>query len=157
MTPTLSGQEGAQKRCLAIVLAAGEGKRMRSAQPKALHRIGGRSMLAHVLDSVRRAGADGIAVVVGPDRADVAAEALRVRAGRRYLYPDRAARAPPMRCSRPATFCRGAMTTVLVVFADTPLVRPETFALLLGEARRRRGRRGAGVRARRPRRLWPAA
>ena len=36
------------RRCLTIVLAAGEGVRMRSARPKVLHELAGRSMLAHV-------------------------------------------------------------------------------------------------------------
>ena len=42
--------------CLAVVLAAGEGTRMRSATPKVLHRLAGRTMLAHVLDAARAAG-----------------------------------------------------------------------------------------------------
>ena len=41
------------RRCLTIVLAAGEGMRMRSARPKVLHELAGRSMLAHVLSTVR--------------------------------------------------------------------------------------------------------
>jgi bifunctional UDP-N-acetylglucosamine pyrophosphorylase/glucosamine-1-phosphate N-acetyltransferase len=41
----------------AIVLAAGEGTRMRSARPKVLHRIAGQSLLAHVLDAVSKAAA----------------------------------------------------------------------------------------------------
>ena len=69
------------RTCLAIVLAAGEGTRMRSERPKVLHEIAGRSMLAHVLDAVTRAGADAIAVVAGPDRADVEAEAARSAPG----------------------------------------------------------------------------
>ncbi len=44
------------RSCLAIVLAAGEGTRMRSARPKVLHAIAGRSLLAHVLAAVRDAG-----------------------------------------------------------------------------------------------------
>ena len=48
---------------------------MRSARPKVLHEIAGRSMLAHVLAAVAGAGATRVAVVVGPDRDDVAAEA----------------------------------------------------------------------------------
>src|SRR3712207_1737204 len=66
------------RSCLAIVLAAGEGTRMRSARPKVLHEIAGRSMLAHVLAAVREAGASRVAVVVGPDREDVAREARGV-------------------------------------------------------------------------------
>ena len=40
------------RRCLTIVLAAGEGVRMRSARPKVLHELAGRSMLAHALSAV---------------------------------------------------------------------------------------------------------
>ena len=40
------------RRCLTIVLAAGEGVRMRSARSKVLHELAGRSMLAHVLSTV---------------------------------------------------------------------------------------------------------
>ena len=69
------------RRRLAIVLAAGEGTRMKSARPKVLHEIAGRTMLAHVLDAVAAAGANDIAVVVGPDRDDVAAEARKAAPG----------------------------------------------------------------------------
>ena len=64
-----------RRTCLAIVLAAGEGTRMRSAMPKALHAIGGRTLLAHVLTAAMEAGGGEIAVVVGPDHDAVAAEA----------------------------------------------------------------------------------
>src|SRR3712207_9134872 len=66
------------RSCLAVLLAAGEGTRMRSARPKVLHEIAGRSMLAHVLAAVRQAGASRVAVVVGPDREDVAREARAI-------------------------------------------------------------------------------
>ncbi len=48
---------------------------MRSAIPKALHPVAGRPMVAHALAALRDAGASAIAVVVGPDRDDVAAAA----------------------------------------------------------------------------------
>ncbi|MBV1704095.1 MAG: NTP transferase domain-containing protein, partial [Hyphomicrobiales bacterium] len=60
---------------LAVVLAAGEGTRMKSARPKVLHEIAGLSMLGWTLRSVAAAGAAEIAVVIGPGRDDVAAEA----------------------------------------------------------------------------------
>ena len=50
---------------------------MRSGRPKVLHAVAGRSMLAHALAAVRSAGADHVAVVVGPGREDVAAAARR--------------------------------------------------------------------------------
>src|SRR5258708_15447748 len=65
------------RTCLAIVLAAGEGTRMRSSLPKVLHKVAGRSLVAHVLHALRGAGGGQTAVVVGPDREDVAAEARR--------------------------------------------------------------------------------
>ncbi len=67
-----------ERSCLALVLAAGEGTRMRSARPKVLHAIGGRSLLAHVLDTVRAAGGTRVAVVVGPTGELVATEAQRI-------------------------------------------------------------------------------
>ena len=55
-----------------IVLAAGEGKRMRSATPKVLHGFAGRSLLGHVLAACAPLEADAIAVVVGHGREEVA-------------------------------------------------------------------------------------
>ena len=49
----------------AVVLAAGQGKRMKSATPKVLHEVAGRPMLARVVDVARAAGCDPIVVVVG--------------------------------------------------------------------------------------------
>jgi bifunctional UDP-N-acetylglucosamine pyrophosphorylase / glucosamine-1-phosphate N-acetyltransferase len=68
------------RRCLTIILAAGEGARMRSARPKALRELAGRSMLAHTLSAVLEV-ADDVTVVVGPDREDVAAAALKAAPG----------------------------------------------------------------------------
>ncbi len=55
----------------AIILAAGEGKRMRSSQPKVLHRLCGRPLVAYPLRAARSV-ADRLVVVVGPDAGDLA-------------------------------------------------------------------------------------
>ena len=68
-----------------VVLAAGEGTRMVSGMPKALHRVGGRPMIAHVLEAAKAAGADKIAIVVGPGHDDVAAESKRLSPGVRIF------------------------------------------------------------------------
>ena len=79
------------RSCLAIVLAAGEGTRMRSALPKVLHSIAGRSLLAHVLAAVGEAGVTATAVVVGPGQEAVAAEARRISPGAAMFRAGRAA------------------------------------------------------------------
>ncbi|HEY8332356.1 MAG TPA: NTP transferase domain-containing protein, partial [Tardiphaga sp.] len=64
---------------LTIVLAAGEGTRMRSSLPKVLHQVAGQSLLAHVLSAAPRGAGASLAVVVGPDHQAVADEAMRAR------------------------------------------------------------------------------
>ncbi len=102
---------------------------MRSSVPKVLHRIAGRSMLAHVLHAVRAAGADRIAVVVGPNRDDVAAEARTVAPEAEvFVQSERLGTAHAVLAARRALE-RGA-DDVMVAFADTPLVTAETFSAL---------------------------
>ncbi len=119
----------ASRTCLAIVLAAGEGTRMKSALPKVLHQIAGRSMLGHVLAGVAAAGAHRIAIVVGPGREDVAAEARRMAPGAEvYVQTERLGTAHAVLAARAAL--QAPCDDLLVVFADTPLVEPATFAAL---------------------------
>src|SRR5687767_15534757 len=60
------------RTCLAVILAAGEGKRMRSRLPKVLHPIGRLPMIAHVLKALRAAAVERIATVIGPGHDEVA-------------------------------------------------------------------------------------
>jgi len=117
------------RTCLAIVLAAGEGTRMRSARPKVLHEIGGRPLLAHVLAAAQDAGCSDIALVVGPDHAELSelagALAPRVEV---FEQRERLGTAHAVLAAKPAIE-RGA-DDILVMFADTPLVRRETLSKL---------------------------
>ncbi|GAC1334563.1 MAG: bifunctional UDP-N-acetylglucosamine diphosphorylase/glucosamine-1-phosphate N-acetyltransferase GlmU [Beijerinckiaceae bacterium] len=113
------------RRALAVILAAGEGTRMKSAIPKVLHRVAGRSLLAHVLGTVRQAGIDDVAVVVGPARADVAAElARKFPDASIYVQAERRGTAHAVLAARDA-LARG-YDDVLILFADTPLVEATT-------------------------------
>jgi bifunctional UDP-N-acetylglucosamine pyrophosphorylase/glucosamine-1-phosphate N-acetyltransferase len=104
---------------------------MRSATPKVLHRIAGRTMLGHVLHAVRAAGADRVAVVIGPDRDDVAAEVKAVLPSAEvFVQSDRLGTAHAVLAAG-AALERGA-DDVVVAFADTPLVAPDTFMRLRG-------------------------
>ena len=117
------------RRGLIIVLAAGEGTRMRSSRPKVLHSIAGRSMLAHVLAAVREAGAGDVAVVIGPGRDDVAAEALAAAPEAAiFVQEDRRGTAHAVLAAR-AAIARG-YDDILVTYADAPLLRGGTLAAM---------------------------
>ncbi|MFG1344687.1 bifunctional UDP-N-acetylglucosamine diphosphorylase/glucosamine-1-phosphate N-acetyltransferase GlmU [Xanthobacter autotrophicus DSM 431] len=114
---------------LVVVLAAGEGTRMASRLPKVLHKVAGRTMLHHVLEAARAAGATRTAVVVGPGREDVAAEAQRIVPDAQvFVQAERLGTAHAVLAAR-AALEQGA-DDVLVLYADTPLIRSETLARL---------------------------
>ena len=115
----------ADRTCLAIVLAAGEGTRMRSARPKVLHAVAGQSLLAHVLAAVRGAGGTSAAVVVGPDAEAVEAEAKRVLpVAETIVQAERRGTAHAVLAAKSAIATKP--DDILVIFADTPLIRPQT-------------------------------
>ncbi|MGC2643236.1 MAG: bifunctional UDP-N-acetylglucosamine diphosphorylase/glucosamine-1-phosphate N-acetyltransferase GlmU [Pseudolabrys sp.] len=117
------------RTCLAIVLAAGEGTRMRSRTPKALHALGGRSLLAHVLTTAGVAGSRDLAVVIGPHHDAVALDARKL-APKVHIFEqrERLGTAHAVLSARKA-ITKGA-DDILVIFADTPLVRAQTLARL---------------------------
>lgn len=125
----MTASDPRDRRCLAVILAAGEGKRMRSSKPKVLHQIAGRSLLAHVLAGVSAAGATKVAVVIGPEGDDVAAEARKIEpAAEIFVQAERRGTAHAVLAARKAI--AEGFDDILVAFADTPLIRPETFAAL---------------------------
>ncbi|WPP05596.1 bifunctional UDP-N-acetylglucosamine diphosphorylase/glucosamine-1-phosphate N-acetyltransferase GlmU [Methylocella tundrae] len=117
------------RTCLAVILAAGDGTRMRSTRPKALHKVAGRSMVGHVLSAVVEAEADRIVVVVAPTHGAIEAEAKTIaRDAEAVIQTERRGTAHAVLAAREAIAF--GYDDILVAFADTPLVRPETFALM---------------------------
>ena len=116
---------------VAIVLAAGEGKRMRSAIPKVLHQLAGRPLLSWVLDSARAAGCARLVVVVGrqagaiierfaaPD-VEFVEQSERLGTGHAVAQAERALGSQP--------------GLALVLYGDVPLVRPAALERLLAAA-----------------------
>ncbi|WP_374449513.1 bifunctional UDP-N-acetylglucosamine diphosphorylase/glucosamine-1-phosphate N-acetyltransferase GlmU [Stella sp.] len=116
---------------LAVVLAAGEGTRMKSSLPKVMHPVAGRPMVGHVLDAVAGAGIGRVAVVIGPGMERLA----------RWVAPHPTAVQSERRGTAHAVLAARAEIAagaddLLVVFGDTPLVSPGTIAGLLAERRR---------------------
>ncbi|MFC3705753.1 bifunctional UDP-N-acetylglucosamine diphosphorylase/glucosamine-1-phosphate N-acetyltransferase GlmU [Devosia honganensis] len=110
---------------LSIILAAGEGTRMRSALPKVLHKVGGLPMVGHVMRTALKAGSTDICVVVGPNHEAVAAEAARHGAGIHiFSQLERLGTGHAVRQARDAF--ANASGNVVVLYADNPLVSSGT-------------------------------
>lgn len=124
----------------AVILAAGLGTRMKSALPKTLHKIAGRSMLRHLLGSCEGVF-DRIVVVLGPGMDAVRREAAPHAC---VEQTDRLGTAHAALQALPH-FGDGV---VAVLYADNPLIRPETLRALLD--RQAAGDVGMGLLAFRP-------
>ena len=120
-----------ERASLGVLLAAGEGTRMKSSLPKPLHEVAGRSMLAHALAALLEAGCARIAVVVGPG---AGGEALAAAArglfadAEIFVQAERRGTAHAVLAAR-AALARGA-DDVIVHYADTPLLTGETLRAL---------------------------
>src|SRR3989442_5018647 len=118
---------------LAIVLAAGLSTRMKSKTPKVLHVIAGRPLLAHVLETVRAAGARPLVVL--SKESEPAREILDDRARVAYQDPPRGTGDAVRVALATANGDRGV---AYIVYGDTPLLRPATLARLRGLLSERR-------------------
>src|SRR5689334_10023684 len=102
---------------------------MRSVRPKVLHQIAAQSLLAHVLRAVTKAGDTRVAVVVGPQQYDVAVEARRIVPNADvFEQRERLGTAHAVLAAKPA-IAKNA-DDILVLFGDTPLIRPDVLRKL---------------------------
>ncbi|MFZ5658249.1 MAG: bifunctional UDP-N-acetylglucosamine diphosphorylase/glucosamine-1-phosphate N-acetyltransferase GlmU [Pseudomonadota bacterium] len=110
-----------------VVLAAGQGTRMRSQLPKVLHRIAGQPLLQHVLNSARALQPSAIHVVYGHGgeqvRAAIADPAIHWVLQDRQLGTGHAVQMAAPHCAPDGR--------VLVLYGDVPLLRPETLRAFL--------------------------
>ncbi|MDX1457782.1 MAG: bifunctional UDP-N-acetylglucosamine diphosphorylase/glucosamine-1-phosphate N-acetyltransferase GlmU [Marinobacter sp.] len=112
-----------------VILAAGQGSRMKSALPKVLHRIAGKPMLHHVMDTARKLGAEGIHGVIGHGadqvKALTPAEDVQWALQEQQLGTGHAvAQALP---ALPDD------ARVLILYGDVPLTRAETLEALVSQ------------------------
>ena len=116
-----------------VVLAAGMGTRMKSKIPKVLHRIAGRSLLAHVLHAAKDVGAERAVVVHGPDQQAIQAEAIKIiPAAQLALQAERKGTGHAVMQAEAAL--KDFSGTILVLYGDVPLITADSLRRLL-EAR----------------------
>lgn len=110
----------------AVVLAAGKGTRMKSKLYKVLHKVAGKSMIEHVVDSVKQAGTDEIVTIVGHG-----AESVKETLGSQSSYSFQEEQLGTAHAVKMAADeLKGKEGTTLVVCGDTPLITPETLKAL---------------------------
>jgi bifunctional UDP-N-acetylglucosamine pyrophosphorylase/glucosamine-1-phosphate N-acetyltransferase len=117
---------------LAIILAAGKGTRMKSERPKVLHGLAGATLLAHAINAAKSAGLDRLAVVVGPGMEQVCEAARAVDANIVVVVQAKQlGTADAVKAARRAF--EDFAGQVLILYGDTPLLRPDTIAKVRAE------------------------
>ena len=111
-----------------VILAAGQGTRMRSDTHKVLHPIAGKALLMHLLDSVDRLGAQKRVVVVGKGR-DQVEKALDGRQVTIAHQAEQKGTAHAVQQAKDAL--AGYEGAVLILYGDTPFVEPGTLKRML--------------------------
>ncbi|NLM35761.1 MAG: bifunctional UDP-N-acetylglucosamine diphosphorylase/glucosamine-1-phosphate N-acetyltransferase GlmU [Clostridiales bacterium] len=112
----------------AVILAAGEGKRMKSLKPKVLHKVCGKEMVNHVIDTMRAADLEEVNVIVGKGAEEVKAE-TESRKVFYSLQDKQLGTGHAMMCAR--DFLQGKQGVVAVFTGDAPLIREETVRELI--------------------------
>jgi bifunctional UDP-N-acetylglucosamine pyrophosphorylase/glucosamine-1-phosphate N-acetyltransferase len=129
--------EGGNAQLSTVVLAAGEGTRMRSATPKVLHPIAGRPLVEHAVRAAAGLSPDHLVVVVGHGRAAVTEhlDGLTVPLDRKVttaVQSEQKGTGHAVACG--LAELPGTLTgTVIVTYGDAPLLETETLAALLAE------------------------
>ena len=113
------------RSCLSIILAAGEGTRMKSSLPKVLHKIAGLPLVCHVVRQVQSTGKSDIAVVVGRGADEVSSAVKEFsKTANIYLQKERLGTAHAVLSAR--EMLSKNYDDVLIVFGDTPLIEAKS-------------------------------
>ncbi len=114
----------------AIILAAGKGTRMKSDLPKVLHKIGNAPLIAHVIASIRQTELDKLIAIVGHE-AEMVAKAVDEIYDDAFIVTqtDQLGTAHAVLQALPAL--NAFEGQVLVLYGDTPFIRPETLGAML--------------------------
>ncbi len=111
-----------------VILAAGQGTRMKSKRPKVLHPLAGSPLLGHVIDTAKQCQADRIAVVYGHGGRQVP-DAFNDSS---LVWVEQAEQLGTGHAVAQALPAMSEMHRVLVLYGDVPLIRAETLSALMG-------------------------
>lgn len=112
-----------------VILAAGQGTRMKSKLPKVLHQVGGKSMLAHTISTAEKLGANRVIVIYGHD-GDLVRATLEDAKVEWVEQAERLGTGHAVQQAIPH-FDTGNNSQVLVLYGDVPLVSEETLRSLI--------------------------
>jgi len=119
----------------AIILAAGEGTRMKSSLPKVLHLLAGRALIRYTLEAVEGISQPRPVIVIGRD-AEIVKEEVRDQAD--FVFQEkRLGTADAVLCTRKAV--EGNSDLVLVIYGDMPLLKNETLRNLVEKQKKNSG------------------
>jgi bifunctional UDP-N-acetylglucosamine pyrophosphorylase/glucosamine-1-phosphate N-acetyltransferase len=112
----------------AIILAAGEGKRMNSSTPKVLHKVCGKAMINHVIDIMRNSDIEMVNVVIGKG-ADQLKKGTEDREINYSIQEDQLGTGHAVMCAK--EFLKGIEGTVAIFVGDGPLITENSVRELL--------------------------
>lgn len=113
-----------------VILAAGQGTRMRSSLPKVLHTIAGRPLVAHVIQTAQGLGAEKVAVVYGHGGEQV----QQAITDTSLVWAEQAEQLGTGHAVEQAMFAMQDMDRVLVLYGDVPLTNAETLTRLIEQS-----------------------
>lgn len=114
----------------ALILAAGQGKRIKSDIPKVLHKVCGKEMVNHVIDNMRKAGIEEIDVIVGKG-AERVKEGTKDRNVFYSLQEEQLGTGHAVKCA--SDFLKGKKGTIVIFPGDAPLTKKTTIESLMKE------------------------
>ncbi len=112
----------------AMILAAGKGKRMKSSMPKVLHKVCGKEMINHVIDTMRKAEIDDVNVVIGTG-SEMVKEATQNRNVIYSLQEQQLGTGHAVMCAK--EFLQNKEGVVTIFTGDAPLIKAETVKKLI--------------------------
>lgn len=112
----------------ALILAAGQGKRIKSDIPKVLHKVCGKEMVNHVIDTMRNSGIEDVNVIIGKG-AELVKKGTESRKVTYSLQEEQLGTGHAVRCA--IDFLKGKKGTVAVFTGDAPLTKESTVKNLL--------------------------